>query len=104
MNRIIFSLLVILTTGLMGSSFTIGKLGLAYSSPLLLVAMRFTLAGLIMATIVKILNKPHPVKVIDNYSVFCLVLSSSERKLKTNECIPFFSAILRCTHRMVFAP
>ena len=65
MNRIIFSLLVILTTGLMGSSFTIGKLGLAYSSPLLLVAMRFTLAGLIMATIVKILNKRHPVKVID---------------------------------------
>ena len=65
MNRIIFCLLVILTTGLMGSSFTIGKLGLAYSSPLLLVAMRFTLAGIIMATIVKILNKPHPVKAID---------------------------------------
>lgn len=49
----------------MGSSFTIGKLGLAYSSPLLLVALRFTLAGIIMATIVKILNKPHPVKAID---------------------------------------
>lgn len=65
MNRIIFCLLVILTTGLMGSSFTIGKLGLAYSSPLLLVAMRFTLAGIIMATIVKILNKPHPVEAID---------------------------------------
>lgn len=61
MNRISFCLLVILTTGLMGSSFTIGKLGLAYSSPLLLVALRFTLAGIIMATIVKILNKPHPV-------------------------------------------
>ncbi|AMQ06302.1 DMT family transporter [Sporosarcina psychrophila] len=65
MNRISFCLLVILTTGLMGSSFTIGKLGLAYSSPLLLVALRFTLAGIIMATIVKILNKPHPVKAID---------------------------------------
>jgi len=49
----------------MGSSFTIGKLGLAYSSPLLLVAMRFTLAGIIMAIIVKLLNKPHPVKAID---------------------------------------
>jgi len=60
-----FCLLVILTTELMGSSFTIGKLGLAYSSPLLLVAMRFTLAEIIMATIVKILNKPHPVKAID---------------------------------------
>lgn len=48
-----------------GFFFTIGKLGLAYSSPLLLVALRFTLAGIIMATIVKILNKPHPVKAID---------------------------------------
>jgi probable blue pigment (indigoidine) exporter len=65
LNRIVFGLLVILTTGLMGSSFTIGKLGLAYSSPLLLVAMRFTLAGIIMAIIVKILKKSHPVKAVD---------------------------------------
>lgn len=65
MNKMLFCLLVVLTTGLMGSSFTIGKLGLAYSSPLLLVAMRFTLAGIIMATVVKLLKKPHPGKAID---------------------------------------
>jgi hypothetical protein len=33
----------------MGSSFAEGKLGLAYISPLLLVGIRFTLAGLLMA-------------------------------------------------------
>ncbi|MFD2507817.1 DMT family transporter [Halalkalibacter alkalisediminis] len=60
MNKIIFSLLVILTTALMGSSFAIGKLGLAYSSPLLLVALRFTFAGIIMAVIVKVFKREHP--------------------------------------------
>lgn len=60
MNRLLFGLLVIITTALMGSSFTIGKIGLAYSSPLLLVALRFTIAGLLMGIVVKLLNKPHP--------------------------------------------
>lgn len=36
MNKVIFGLLVILTTALMGSSFAIGKIGLAYTSPMLL--------------------------------------------------------------------
>jgi len=60
MNKFIFGLLVVITTGLMGSSFAIGKFGLEYSSPLLLVALRFTLAGIIFAVLVKILKRPHP--------------------------------------------
>lgn len=57
-----FGLLVIMTTGLMGSSFAVGKIGLTYVSPLLLVALRFSIAGMVMAAIVKILNRPHPEK------------------------------------------
>lgn len=62
MNKFLFGFLVVVTTALMGSSFAIGKIGLAYSSPLLLVALRFTIAGVIMAIVVKILKKPHPKK------------------------------------------
>lgn len=65
MNKVIFGLLVILTTALMGSSFAIGKIGLAYTSPMLLAAIRFILAGLIMAIIVKLIKRPHPSKTID---------------------------------------
>ena len=65
MNKITFALLVVLTTGLMGSSFAVGKFGLVYWSPLLLVACRFTLAGVIMAIVVKVLKKQHPAKLID---------------------------------------
>lgn len=60
MNKYLFAMLVILTTALMGSSFAIGKIGLTYSSPLLLVAIRFTLAGIIMALFLKMLKMPHP--------------------------------------------
>lgn len=56
-----YSLLVVLTTALMGSSFAIGKIGLAYASPLLLVAFRFTLAGIIMGVAVALLKRPFPV-------------------------------------------
>ncbi|MGM8364445.1 DMT family transporter [Virgibacillus sp. W0181] len=63
MNKFVFGLLVVITTSLMGSSFAIGKIGLIYSSPLLLVAFRFTLAGLIMAFIVLIAKQPHPTRV-----------------------------------------
>lgn len=45
----------------MGSSFAVGKIGLSYSSPLLLAGLRFTLAGFIMAVSVIILKRPHPV-------------------------------------------
>ncbi|KQU17503.1 hypothetical protein ASG65_26250 [Bacillus sp. Leaf13] len=60
MNTFKFTLLILLTTFLMGSSFAVGKIGLSYSSPLLLAALRFTLAGLLMAVIVIALKRPHP--------------------------------------------
>ncbi|MFS0574078.1 DMT family transporter [Sporosarcina sp. 179-K 3D1 HS] len=65
MNRIVFFSLVILTTFLMGSTFAIGKWGMVYASPLLLIASRFTLAGLILAVFVKGTRKPHPIKRTD---------------------------------------
>lgn len=60
MNVYKFTVLILLTTFLMGSSFAVVKIGLPYSSPLLLAALRFTLAGLIMAMIVIFLKRPHP--------------------------------------------
>ena len=65
MNKTFFALLVVTTTGLMGSSFAVGKMGLNYISPLLLVGIRFTLAGLLMALIVLLLKRSHPKKLSD---------------------------------------
>lgn len=42
----------------MGSSFAIGKRELQYVSPLLLVGIRFTLAGLLMA--IAVIHREHP--------------------------------------------
>ncbi|WP_336635048.1 DMT family transporter [Lysinibacillus fusiformis] len=55
-----FIALLVVTTFLMGSSFAVVKLGYPYSSPLLLAALRFILAGIIMAIIVRLLKRPHP--------------------------------------------
>ncbi len=63
MNRYFFLLLVIITTSLMGSSFTIGKIGLQYVSSILLVGLRFTIAGVLMALI--LFKKPKPKEVKD---------------------------------------
>lgn len=63
MNTFKFTTLILLTTFLMGSSFAVVKIGLPYSSPLLLAALRFTLAGLMMAVIVLILKRPHPTSI-----------------------------------------
>lgn len=60
MNKWLFGSLVVLTTALMGSSFAIGKIGLNYTTPLLLVGLRFFIAGVIMATAVILLRIPHP--------------------------------------------
>ncbi len=60
MNIYKFIALLVLTTFLMGSSFAIVKLGLPYSSPLLLAALRFILAGALMAVIIVALKRPHP--------------------------------------------
>jgi probable blue pigment (indigoidine) exporter len=61
MNRYLFGMLVVLATSLMGSSFAVGKIGLSYISPLLLVGIRFTMAGLIMALWVR--NKRLPASI-----------------------------------------
>jgi len=58
MKRSYFLLLVVITTSLMGSSFSIGKIGLNYISPFLLVGLRFTIAGLIMSLI--LIKRPKP--------------------------------------------
>lgn len=60
MNKFLYGFLVVLTTALMGSAFAIGKMGLAYFSPLLLVALRFIIAGVVMAGAVKAMKRPHP--------------------------------------------
>lgn len=56
---------MVTTTGLMGSSFAVGKIGLNYISPLLLVGIRFTLAGILMAMVVLLLKRIHPRKLSD---------------------------------------
>lgn len=65
MNRTIFIILLVITTGLMGSSFAVGKIGLTYVSPLLLVGLRFTIAGLLMTLVVAFLKRPHPRKLTE---------------------------------------
>jgi probable blue pigment (indigoidine) exporter len=60
MNPYKFTMLILLTTFLMGSSFSVGKIGLSFSSPLLLAALRFILAGFIMVVIVIVLKRTHP--------------------------------------------
>ncbi|WP_439117490.1 DMT family transporter [Mesobacillus stamsii] len=60
------------TTFLMGSSFTVGKIGLTYVSPLLLVGLRFTIAGVLMAIIVR--KKPLPANISDWGRVFTIGL------------------------------
>lgn len=65
MNKWMFGILVVLTTSLMGSAFAIGKIGLDYATPILLVALRFLIAGIVMAIIVKCLKFPHPKKGAD---------------------------------------
>lgn len=60
MNRYKYAFLVLLATLLMGSSFTVGKVGLAYVSPLLLAGIRFTLAGGVMALAVKLSRRRLP--------------------------------------------
>lgn len=67
-----FIVLVVVTTFLMGSSFTVGKIGLSYVSPLLLVGLRFTIAGILMAVLVR--KKPLPAKLADWGRVFVIGL------------------------------
>ena len=72
MNKYLYGLLVVATTSLMGSAFAIGKVGLIYSSPILLVALRFSIAGIIMAMIVLLLKRTHPRTCKDWFQVFII--------------------------------
>ncbi|GKV56274.1 EamA family transporter [Sporosarcina sp. NCCP-2222] len=72
MKTIKFTVLTIFTTFLMGSSFAVVKLGLPYSSPLLLAALRFILAGILMGAIVIKLKRPHPTSGINWLKLFCI--------------------------------
>lgn len=58
MDNLKNSLLLVLATGLMGSSFAISQMGLHYASPLLLAGLRFGFAGLILALLVR--GRQHP--------------------------------------------
>jgi probable blue pigment (indigoidine) exporter len=60
MSKITYFSFVVMATFLMGSSFAVGKLALEYMPPLFLVAMRFGIAGLIMAPVLLALKKPFP--------------------------------------------
>lgn len=72
MNKYVYALLVVATTSLMGSAFAIGKIGLAYASPILLVALRFTIAGIVMGIAVFFLKKPHPKTLYDWGQIFII--------------------------------
>lgn len=72
MNPFVYGVLVVTTTALMGSSFAVGKIGLGYVSPLLLVGIRFTIAGILMALFVW--NKPLPKKFLDWVRIFTIGL------------------------------
>lgn len=60
MSKTVLIIFVLISTALMGSSFSIGKIGLAYVSPLLMVGLRFVMAGIIMAVYVRLTKKPLP--------------------------------------------
>jgi probable blue pigment (indigoidine) exporter len=70
MNPALYGILVVITTSLMGSSFAVGKIGLDYFSPLLLVGLRFTLAGILMALWVR--KKPLPASIREWGKVFLI--------------------------------
>src|SRR5699024_765843 len=72
MNKYLYGLLVVATTSLMGSAFAIGKVGLDYASPILLVALRFIVAGIFMGAIVLLLKRPHPKSFPDWFRIFII--------------------------------
>lgn len=60
MSKTVLIIFVLISTALMGSSFSIGKIGLAYVSPLLMVGLRFVMAGIIMAVYARLTKKTLP--------------------------------------------
>lgn len=72
MKALHFYSLIIVTTFLMGSSFAVVKLGIVYASPLLLAALRFVVAGIVMAIIVHFCAQPLPTKRQQWFQIACI--------------------------------
>lgn len=60
MKRYQYALLVVGTTFLMGVAFPIGGIGMRYASPLLLMSLRFLVAGVLMAAFVAAARRRQP--------------------------------------------
>ncbi|PQP85423.1 EamA family transporter [Paenibacillus sp. PCH8] len=60
MRPLKYTLLIILTTLIMGTSFPVGKIGMMYAPPFLLMGLRYVLAGVLLAWIVR--KRPLPVQ------------------------------------------
>lgn len=58
MTKTKYFMLLLFTTMIMGSSFPIGKIGMAYAPPFLLMGIRFTLAGALLAAFTARRKKP----------------------------------------------
>lgn len=58
MNKYKYMSLILLTTFLMGIAFPVGKIGLAYAPPFLLMGIRYIIAGGVLAWIVR--RRPRP--------------------------------------------
>ncbi|HET7627140.1 MAG TPA: DMT family transporter [Bacillales bacterium] len=69
MKPSLFALMVFITTALMGTSFTIGKIGLSYASPFLLAGLRFAIAGVLMAIFVVLFQRKHPRMMADWFRI-----------------------------------
>jgi len=60
MSVLKYALLVLFTTFLMGIAFPVGKLGMAYAPPFLLMGIRFVLAGGLLALAISRRRQPRP--------------------------------------------
>lgn len=70
MNRTNFTLLIIVTTFIMGASIAVVKVGLEYASPLLLATFRYLFAGIILTAFV--LKRNHPKKISEWLKLFII--------------------------------
>ncbi|WP_405153716.1 DMT family transporter [Paenibacillus sp. FSL K6-0108] len=59
MKPLKYTLLILVTTFIMGTSFPVGKIGMMYAPPFLLMGLRYILAGALLAWIIR--KRPMPV-------------------------------------------
>jgi len=62
MHKLKYACLVVVTTFLMGIAFPVGKIGLSYAPPFLLMGIRFVLAGGLLALLCAKRQQPHSAK------------------------------------------